>query len=577
MNSMKSLQTTQINLNTILLKKITLFIVFFHFLPTSYGQIIDGLSVGFESNSAWYNDDKKTGDFTDEANNDQDKHFRANNYLKIDYNFLSKFTASVQIESYEPFALINYSTNFKGTNLGTYSLHYKTSNMDATIGHFYEQFGSGLILRNWEDRQLGINNALFGGKVSYRLMDAVDLTALYGNHRVGFETSDGTIFGFNSEFELDSVFKWDETALNIGFSYVGREEKIDLENPNFEPTTNAFSGRVDFSYRNFYSSVEYVTKSEDAIVQVNQVSNDFIKSGNGFLLNTGYSKKGFGLDATFRRLENMSFYSDRKKSGNVFFENIINYTPGLTKQHDYLLTNIFVYQAQSAVSFLDPGLLKVGEIGGQLDLFYNIKKETLLGGKYGTKMAFNASYWAGLKGTFDYANQDYETDVFGFGEKYFSDISLEIRKKWNPKWRSIVYFVNQYYNKKEIEGNFGAKPIVTNIGVVESTHKLGKGKSIRIEAQRLWSDTQDHDWIGGTFEFNLSSKISFYINDIYNNGDDSSTSKTHYYNAGGSYTKGATRVGLNYGRQRAGLVCIGGVCRFVPEATGLTATVTMAF
>ncbi len=68
MNSMKSLQTTQINLNTILLKKITLFIVFFHFLPTSYGQIIDGLSVGFESNSAWYNDDKKTGDFTDEAN-----------------------------------------------------------------------------------------------------------------------------------------------------------------------------------------------------------------------------------------------------------------------------------------------------------------------------------------------------------------------------------------------------------------------------------------------------------------------------------------------------------------------------
>ncbi len=43
-------------------------------------------------------------------------------------------------------------------------------------------------------------------------------------------------------------------------------------------------------------------------------------------------------------------------------------------------------------------------------------------------MAFNASYWAGLKGAFDYANQDYETDVFGFGEKYFSDISLEIRK-----------------------------------------------------------------------------------------------------------------------------------------------------
>ena len=137
--------------------------------------------------------------------------------------------------------------------------------------------------------------------------------------------------------------------------------------------------------------------------------------------------------------------------------------------------------------------------------------------------------------------------------------------------------MNQYYNKKYIEGNFGAKPIVTNIGVIESTHKLRNGKSIRIEAQKLWSDSKDHNWVGGTFEFNFNSKFSLYINNIYNGGDDSSTDKTHYYNAGGSFTKGATRVGLNYGRQRAGLLCVGGVCRFVPEATGLTASVTMAF
>ena len=65
-----------------------------------------------------------------------------------------------------------------------------------------------------------------------------------------------------------------------------------------------------------------------------------VKPGTALLLNTGYSKKGFGVDATFRRLENMAFYSERKKDGNLFLENIVNYTPGLTKQHDYLLTNI---------------------------------------------------------------------------------------------------------------------------------------------------------------------------------------------------------------------------------------------
>ena len=559
------------------MKKIILLLIICISTQIVSAQLIENLSIGLESNGAWYNDDKKTGPFYDDQNNDGDEHIRFNNYLKLDYRFLNNFTASVQFESYEPFALINYSPNFYGTNIGTYSLNYKNSKFDITAGHFYAQFGSGLILRNWEDRQLGINNALLGGKFVFTPTDFVSLTALYGKQRVGFNTSEGEIFGFDSEIELSNLLKFENSTLNLGVSYVGRKEDIALPDPDFDELTNAFSGRLDFSNKNFYSSLEYVSKSEDAVVQIGQVSNNFIKSGNALLLNTGFTKKGFGLDLTLRRLENMDFYSDRTKAGNIYLENIVNYTPGLTKQHDYLLTNIFVYQAQSGVSFLDPALLKVGEIGGQLDFFYNIKKDTPLGGKYGTKVAFNASYYSGLSGDFDYANQDYETDFLGFGNKYFSDVSLEVRKKWSSKWSSIFYYVNQYYNKKEIEGNFGAEPIKTNIGVFESTYKFGKGKSLRFEAQKLWSSSDDHDWIGGTIEYNLNSKFSIYVNDIYNGGKDSDTEKTHYYNIGGSFTKGATRLGLNYGRQRAGLVCVGGVCRFVPEATGLTMNLTMVF
>ena len=78
-------------------------------------------------------------------------------------------------------------------------------------------------------------------------------------------------------------------------------------------------------------------------------------------------------------------------------------------------------------------------------------------------------------------------------------------------------------------------------------------------------------------ELNFNPKFTVYINDIYNSGSEKDTEKTHFYNFGGSFTKGATRIGLNYGRQRAGLVCVGGVCRFVPEATGLTINFTSAF
>jgi len=560
------------------MKRSVISLTFIFISLISNSQVLDNLSIGLESNTVWYNDDNETGDFFDTANNDSDKHIRSNSYLKIDYNFLENLTASVQIESYEPFALLNYSKNYEGTNLGIYSLNYRDSKLNITAGHFYSQFGSGLILRNWEDRQLGINNALQGGKIVYDPFSFISLTALYGKQRVGFTTSEGEIYGFNSEIDAASIFNFKNTSLDIGLSYVGRKEETTFLEPSFNELTNSLSGRIDYYHNNFYSNAEYVIKSEDAIKQGGQLSNRLVKPGNALLFNTGYSKRGFGIDATFRRLENMNFFSERNDAGNVFNESSINYIPGLTKQHDYLLTNIFVYQAQSVVN-LDTS--QSGEIGGQIDLFYKIKKETFLGGKYGTKFALNFSYWAGLDGNYTQDNPDagilpnYEVNLLGFGDKYFSDFSIEIRKKWTPKWRSIFYFVNQSYNKKVIEGS--GIMINSNIGVIESTHKLSNGKSLRLEIQKLNSDSTKHDWAGGTIEYNINSKFSVYVNDIYNNGSDSNTEKTHFFNLGGSYTKGATRLGLNYGRQRAGLLCVGGVCRFVAEATGLTANLTMSF
>ena len=89
------------------MKKILLFLAYTQFGLSLNAQLFDNITIGLESNTVWYNDDSETGDFFDNANNDGDKHIRSNNYLKIDYNFLDDFTASVQVESYEPFALLN--------------------------------------------------------------------------------------------------------------------------------------------------------------------------------------------------------------------------------------------------------------------------------------------------------------------------------------------------------------------------------------------------------------------------------------------------------------------------------------
>ena len=110
-----------------------------------------------------------------------------------------------------PKSLLNFNPKYIKTNLGTYYLNYKTEKIDITAGYFYEQFGSGLLLRSWEDRSLGINNAIRGGKIVLRPTDNLSFTGLYVNQRTGFDVSKGTIYGFDSDINLSGILKMDNS------------------------------------------------------------------------------------------------------------------------------------------------------------------------------------------------------------------------------------------------------------------------------------------------------------------------------------------------------------------------------
>lgn len=560
----------------------------------TFGQNNDSISTkpkfnffgGFESNSQWYTNDKER-----EIRHPEDP-FRSNNYLNLNLNY-GNWTAGIQGESYMPNALLNYNPKYEKTNVGTWYFNYKSKKLDVTGGYFYEQFGSGLLLRSWEDRSLGINNALRGGKITYTPTDNLMFTALYGRHRSGFHISEGHVFGFNSDINLFKLLKIENSDLSVGFSYVGRYEETDVVNPDFNELTNAYAGRFNYTKGNFYWSTEFNYKSKDAVLYDSNIVNDYTKPGTALLLNFGYSKKGFGLDATFRRLENMSFYSEREpevlapeKTSIYFNDKLMNFVPSLTKQHHFNLANIYVYQAQSLV-YLDPnnGIGKAGEIGGQIDLYYDFAKGTALGGKYGTKIAVNLSNWNNLKGNYTLFPPDYETDFLGFGEKYFSDYSIEVSKRLSPKLTGSFAFINQYFNNQYITG---ASDVVVkaNILAAEFDYKFTNGKAAKLAVEHMWADNDRKNWAALLLEYNFNTKFSMFVSDMYNYGYDKDShlidSQTddfdiHFYNVGGAFKKGSTRFALNYGRQRGGLVCAGGVCRFVPPSTGLGFSITTSF
>jgi hypothetical protein len=522
---------------------------------------------GLESNSQWLQTDEGLNFLAPE---DQ---FRANNYILLNYN-LGKFTAGVQYESYLPSALLGYDPIFDNQNdVATYYFNYKDESIDVTGGYFYEQFGSGLILRSWEDRQLGLNNALKGLNIKFNATKDLSLKAVFGKQRYGFEESEGTIQGIDADLDVSGALKIEAVDLLMGLSYVGRSQ--DTRGVEAIPTNvGAYGGRLEFIFDNFYADVEAIVKDPDVIANEGQIASNKLYDGTALQVNAGFAKKGLGINATFRRLENFSFFSDRLAEGNIFNQQVINYVPGLTKQQDYLLTNIYVYNPQPRL-IIESFDQRAGEVGTQFDLYYSFKKGTSFGGKYGTKLAMNFSYWGGLDAEYNIENRWYKAKFIGSGPQLFRDINLEVKKKWSKNWSSVFTYQNVLIDKGIVEGGpLGNKSILANIGVIEATRRFDNGKAARFVVQHLWSEDDRKNWAAAVVEYNFSTSLAIYAADNYNYGG---IEQIHYYSVGGSYSKGNTRLGINYGRQRGGLICIGGVCRFVPENTGLSANLTVAF
>ena len=121
-----------------------------------------------------------------------------------------------------------------------------------------------------------------------------------------------------------------------------------------------------------------------------------------------------------------------------------------------------------------------------------------------------------------------------------------------------------------------------NVIVADYTWKINRKNVLRVEAEWLGSDSKyDYEtndkragsWIMGLVEYNFTSAFFISISDQYPYKD----GVGNYYNFSVGYNHGATRIQVGYGKQREGLLCIGGVCRVVPASNGLTFSLTTSF
>ena len=277
------------------------------------------------------------------------------------------------------------------------------------------------------------------------------------------------------------------------------------------------------------------------------------ENGNAQLIELGYNTRGLGVSFTGRRLESMNqqiYTNDLMYSASA---NVISYCPAMTTQYTYMLSALHPYSPSVN-----------GEIGGQLDAFYNFRRGTKIGGKRGMKLHANFSTYYSL-------NDDGGTK----GSEYLlRDFSFDIEKQWTKNFKTTLMYSFQDYNKEE-KNYANAKAYIgkSHIVVADLLYKWNPKFSTRLELQYLASKDYQKDWMAALLEVSFAPHWSVFASDMYNHGD----SNLHYYNAGLSYVYGKIRVAAGYGRYRAGFICSGGVCREIPAYTGANLTLTASF
>lgn len=474
----------------------------------------------------------------------------------------------------------NMGIDFKGWGIPNLYIKAKLNTINITVGSFYEQFGSGLVLRLYEERSLGIDNSLAGGHVLWSPVKGVSIKALSGAQRNYWKWNQSLISGIDAEFAigelLPSLLK-NGSNLTMGFSWVNRSQNPEDGNTTIIKTTqdddniitqtycldlprftNAFDARVSFQNKGFYLLAEYAAKTADP----NTLNSYIYGKGHAELLSMTYTTRGISALLQARRSENMAFRSDR--GGAVTSpSSFINHLPAYTIDQTYALAALYPYTTQTEGEWAYQGSVSF-KIPGRYKPKYKINYSLVTGLEHARKNVSNLD----ARGT-----DGAQSSFFKYGDVYFQDLNLIYEQKFSPLFELHLMYAYQQYNKTIIRGEGGT--IDSHIGIAEGKWKVGRRNFIRTEAQYLHTPHESGDWGFGLVEFSLAQKLMLSVSDQIGRpeplaGSSEYADVTHYYNISATINHNGHRLQMGFGRTRAGYNCSGGVCRYVPASKGLT-------
>jgi len=468
-------------------------------------------------------------------------------WLNLRYNYKG-FTALVRVDAFHNSNLWVPTQALTGFGLGAWTLSKQYQNLTITAGYIYDQIGSGLLFRAYENRGLLIDNALVGVHLKYQVTNNIYFKAFTGQQKFLFSTYKPIIKGFNAEGD----FNIGNVHISPGVGIVNRT--LDQDNmttivsainsqdsaTRFVPKYNnyAFSAYTTLTAGDFTWYAEGAYKTAEAILKDNILQ---YTDGNAQYTTLGYARKGIAINFTGKRTENFVM---RTSPNEVLNRGLTNWQPIVAR-----------LRPQRLMARYTPASQDISELA--------LGADVLIAPNENLNITLNGTYINTLENVTLYREGYLEGEYHGF-----KDFILNA---------GVQYMV---YN----QSIYQVKPLVPNviswIPFFEITYSISDTKSIRTEWE-YQNTAQDYgSWIFGLVEFDVAPKWSIAVSDMYNvNPGPLAPSATglNYYNIFVAYTKGPHRFSLSYVKQVEGINCTGGVCRYEPAFSGVKFGVTTQF
>ncbi len=492
------------------------------------------------------------------------------------YSFILRYDA------FNNSPLLDPQDAYTSHGIGFWQINKSVDKLDITMGSFYDQFGTGILFRAYEQRQIGIDYAIQGMRLKYNINDKWAIKGFAGNQKGNIKNRFGyanqVISGLNVEGNLDLGKDSKYGALQVGASGVNRT--LDRETMDrlvgtintydladrFYPKYNVYGGNAYFTYTkdNFSWTVEGNLKSKEAIMEDD--SKFHLKGGKVLYTSMSWGKGGWnlgkqkasvGLNIQARHVDHFSF---RTAPTENLLNGLVSYLPSMTRQNTYRLLSRYNAPGQA-----------MGEDGIQGEIEFKPRK--------GTQIFFNGSYVQTLASN---GKLNKATGVME-AEKLFSENYIEVVQKIGKHDKLKLGVQRIVYNQTRYESEPEYVPVKTITPFGEWLHTLDQGRSLRVEWQYLNTKNDQGSFANLMIEMFVRKNLSIAVADMVNVVPHRyermiiADKVLHYPTFFIGYTEKNTVFTLAFLKQQQGVNCSGGICREEPAFSGVRFTVSSNF